>query len=256
MRSQQTSRLPAESASALPDPDSTGPYVPVLPAAAPGRGGGGGTSETPVRAVVAVSNPVSRFGLESMLRESPGVSQVAATSCADQAAGEVRDRRFDLVIASTDVVFAESGELLEATRQPGVRLLLTVRGTDREDITRAALADADGYLIEEELTPQLLTETIRRLSRGEMVLTRSFVQTMLGRSRETYGTRPWQGITQRERHVLRLLVEGMSNKQIAKRLSISEHGAKRHVANLLAKLNCANRTHAVALALQEGVLDA
>jgi DNA-binding NarL/FixJ family response regulator len=176
-------------------------------------------------------------------------------SDAGEAADDVRSDRFDLVIASTDMVFDESPGLLEATRAPGVQLLLMLRGQDRDDITRATLANADGYLVEEELTPQVLSETIRRLARGEMVLTKSFVQTMLVRSHEVHRIHPMQALTQRERHVLRLLVDGLSNKQIATKLSISEHGAKRHVANLLAKLNCANRTHAVALALQEGLLN-
>jgi DNA-binding NarL/FixJ family response regulator len=208
-----------------------------------------------LRTIIAVSNPVSRCGLESMLRESPNVAHVTMASDAGEAADDVRSDRFDLVIASTDMVFDESPGLLEATRAPGVQLLLMLRGQDRDDITRATLANADGYLVEEELTPQVLSETIRRLARGEMVLTKSFVQTMLVRSHEVHRIHPMQALTQRERHVLRLLVDGLSNKQIATKLSISEHGAKRHVANLLAKLNCANRTHAVALALQEGLLN-
>ena len=58
------------------------------------------------------------------------------------------------------------------------------------------------------------------------------------------------------RQALVLLAKGMSNKQIARRLNISEHGAKRHVANVLAKLNCPNRTLAVALALRHGLVSA
>ncbi|MFD0626787.1 response regulator transcription factor [Streptomyces sanglieri] len=64
-----------------------------------------------------------------------------------------------------------------------------------------------------------------------------------------------QGLTHpREQQVLALLAQGFSNKQIARRIGISEHGAKRHVTNLLAKLNSPNRTLAVALALQEGLV--
>jgi two-component system nitrate/nitrite response regulator NarL len=193
-------------------------------------------------------------GLESMLRNSADVAHVATVTDADQAADEMRSDQFDLVIASTDMLVDQSPRLLEATCAPGVQLLLMLRGQDRDDITRATMANADGYLVEEELTPQVLSETIYRLARGEMVLTKSFVQTLV-RSHQVHRTRPMQCLTQRELHVLRLLVQGLSNKQIATMLSISEHGAKRHVANLMAKMNCANRTHAVALALQEGLLN-
>ncbi|MCI4066752.1 LuxR C-terminal-related transcriptional regulator [Micromonospora sp. R77] len=61
-------------------------------------------------------------------------------------------------------------------------------------------------------------------------------------------------LTPRERQALKLLAEGLSNKQIARRLGISEHGAKRHVGNVLAKLNCPNRTVAVTVALNHGLL--
>jgi DNA-binding NarL/FixJ family response regulator len=209
-----------------------------------------------LRAIIAVSNPVSRWGLESMLRESPNIAHLAVPADVVEAADNVRSDRFDLVIASTDMIFGQSARLLEATRAPSVHLLLMLRGHDRDDFTRATQANADGYLVEEDLTPQILSETIHRLARGEMLLTRSFVQTLLVRSHEVHRTRPLQVLTQRERHVLRLLVGGLSNRQIASKLGISEHGAKRHVANLLAKLNCSNRTHAVALALQEGLLNA
>jgi two-component system, NarL family, nitrate/nitrite response regulator NarL len=208
-----------------------------------------------LRAIMVVSNPVSRYGLESMLRESPDICHVAAASGPGEAADALRMSRFDLVIASPDMTTDECPVLLETTRLVGARLLLVLRGQDRDDVARAAVANADGYLVEEELSSQVLAETIMRLVRGEMLLPKSFVQNLLVRSHEISRACSPQGITQRERHVLRLLVDGLSNKQIATRLSISEHGAKRHVANLIAKLNCANRTHAVALACQQGLLD-
>ena len=73
-----------------------------------------------LRAIIAVSNPVSRCGLESMLRESSDVTQVSMTSDAGEAADDVRKERFDLVIASTDMVLDESPELLKATRAAGM----------------------------------------------------------------------------------------------------------------------------------------
>ena len=76
---------------------------------------------------------------------------------------------------------------------------------------------------------------------------------MLERHRAHLGT--GIGLREREEQVLALIEQGLSNKQIAKCLSISQHGAKRHVANVFAKLNCPNRTLAVALALRDGIIE-
>jgi DNA-binding NarL/FixJ family response regulator len=76
------------------------------------------------------------------------------------------------------------------------------------------------------------------------------------RTQETRPARRPFLLTQRELQTLSLLVDGLSNKQIARRLGVSENGAKRHVASVLAKMNCQNRTVAVALVLREGLLDA
>jgi DNA-binding CsgD family transcriptional regulator len=74
-----------------------------------------------------------------------------------------------------------------------------------------------------------------------------------GLARDLLTLPPRPRLTPREREALQLLVEGLSNKQIARRLGISEHGAKRLVANILSKMDCSNRTSAVAKALREGV---
>ncbi len=74
-----------------------------------------------------------------------------------------------------------------------------------------------------------------------------------GREEEREARANIEQLTRREREVLQALSEGLSNKQIARRMAISEHGAKRHVANIMAKLNCPNRTLAVSKALREGL---
>jgi DNA-binding NarL/FixJ family response regulator len=93
-----------------------------------------------------------------------------------------------------------------------------------------------------------------RLAAGDMLLPSGLARALMTRVAGT--ARPTSPIclTSREHEVLGLLAQGMSNKQIARRMDISEHGVKRHVTNLLAKLNAPNRTLAVAVALQDGLI--
>ncbi|MCF6522536.1 response regulator transcription factor [Streptomyces sp. JJ36] len=117
---------------------------------------------------------------------------------------------------------------------------------------------ADGFLLVEEITSQSLEDSLLRLARGDMPVPALLSRWMLGRLRNGVPTRPERPffLTARELETLLLLGRGYSNKQIARSLQISQHGAKRHVANVLAKLNCPNRTLAVALALRHGIIDA
>lgn len=112
---------------------------------------------------------------------------------------------------------------------------------------------ADGFLCEPGLTAEGLVHTFAQLRRGEIPIPANVMRELLSRANPQRAHCSAQ-LTEREMEVLGLLAEGMSNKQIARRLAISEHGAKRHVANVLAKMNCPNRTLAVAVAMRAGLL--
>lgn len=208
-----------------------------------------------LRAIVTVANPVLRHGLHSLLKASPNISHVAAVGDVSQTLELLMPGRFDMVITSASVTLNEYADLRETARRHETRLLLMLRESDRDEVARAVSVEADGYLIEEQLTPRVLDEKIQQVANGEMLMPNSLVRTLLSRSQELRGPQGTRGLTRRESHTLRLLMEGLSNKQIATKLGITDHGAKRHVANVLAKLNCANRTHAVALALREGLVE-
>lgn len=212
--------------------------------------------ERGLRAVIAVPSGVTQCGLETMFRSLRIVDEVRTVEGADQAMAELRTRAFELLVVSVDMIADDYRALWKAVQDTDVKLLLVLRGAESEDLERAALLHADGYVVETGLTTATLEETVGRMVDGEMFLPATVVRGLLNRLRkhdEGYPSRSL--LTKRENQALRLLVDGLSNKQIATRLGISEHGAKRHVANLLAKLNCPNRTLAVALAVREGLCD-
>jgi DNA-binding NarL/FixJ family response regulator len=136
------------------------------------------------------------------------------------------------------------------------RVLLLLEDLRLESIDEEVMLSSHGFLMQSELTAGNLHEAVVRLERGEMPLPAGLARSLMVRVRGAgpAGTSRKISLTPREQQVLSLLAQGMSNKQIARRLTISEHGVKRHVTNLLAKLNSPNRTLAVALALQEGLV--
>ncbi len=206
--------------------------------------------------LVVLRNEVARWGLCSMLHTLPTVAGVRGCDDVSGALPLFAEHRFDVVITSVTEDDEEFDRLSgEASRQ-GARVLLLLRESDDQHVARAAVLPSDGFLLESQLTPSTLDDALFRLIQGEMPIPSSLARSLLAQLRRRgrgHMDRPFL-LTPREQQALALLAEGLSNKQIARRLGISEHGAKRHVANVLAKLNCPNRTLAVALALRDGLL--
>lgn len=111
---------------------------------------------------------------------------------------------------------------------------------------------ADSYLMRTGLTVEALGQALSQVVSGQMLMPLSVGRMLMSRAVES--PTPAATLTSRETGVLRLLAEGLSNKQIGRRLDISEHGAKRLVGSVLAKLNTPNRTSAVVLAIKAGLL--
>jgi two-component system, NarL family, nitrate/nitrite response regulator NarL len=201
-------------------------------------------------------NAVSRYGVTAMLGSLPEVSELVAVSFATEAVPELAGRGADLVITSAEIDPDAYRPLREEILRHSARLMIVLRDASEQQVAQASTMAADGYVLECELTADALGDAVRGLAAGEMVvasrLARSLLSHVLG-TRSGRLSRPL--LTGREKQTLQLLVDGLSNKQIAVALEISEHGAKRHVANLMAKMNCSNRTAAAALALREGLID-
>jgi two-component system, NarL family, nitrate/nitrite response regulator NarL len=209
-----------------------------------------------VRVAVLHHSEVVRRGLGSMLSMLPAADVAyyeEATSLAVVSAAE------SAVILIVPPEFG-SHELIGLRESPAgshTKVLVLLRDYDHGAVQRALAVHADGFLLESELTAATLDNALSRVLHGEVPMPAVLAREMMTRLR-TQETKPARRpflLTQRERQTLSLLVDGLTNRQIARRLGVSENGAKRHVASVLAKMNCANRTVAVALVLREGLLD-
>ena len=206
--------------------------------------------------LVSIRNEMMRCGLSTMLADLPSVSAVKDSGDVGETGRLLAQESFDVLVLSPVVGLEAVEELLAVAAEQEVDSLLLLQGADEQLLTRAAALPVGGFLLESDLTRGSLEDSLQRLSRGDMPMPSSLTRRLMAELRRyesSHGQRTFL-LTPRERQALGLLAEGLSNKQIARRLNISEHGAKRHVANVLAKLNCPNRTLAVAVALRYGLI--
>ncbi|WP_149831053.1 LuxR C-terminal-related transcriptional regulator [Streptomyces tailanensis] len=204
--------------------------------------------------LVVLENELVRRGLLSMLSAVPSVREARRTGSADEASALLTEHRPDVLLCRGND--RNSSALAVTAAERGARILLLLEDLDLEAVDESIMLLAHGFLLEHEVTVGVLGEALERLSTGEISLPAGLARILLTRAHSPGSARGTRGVclTPREQEVLSFLAQGLSNKQIARRLTISEHGVKRHVTNLLAKLNCPNRTLAVALALQEGLI--
>jgi two-component system, NarL family, response regulator LiaR len=208
----------------------------------------------PIRLLIVDDHSVVREGLRAFLRLQEGIEVVGEAASAGEAVSVAGTSSPDVVLL--DLVMPE-GDGIGAIRRllevaPGVRVLVLTSFADDAQIFAAIAAGAAGYLLK-DVDPQALADGIRDVHAGRPALHASVAARLMRRSGSPRPTSDL--LTPRERDVLRLVVEGLANKQIAQRLGIGEKTIKTHVSRVLAKLGVADRTQAAVLAIREGLVD-
>lgn len=211
-------------------------------------------TDDPVRVLIFAEHELPRRGLQGLLSSMVGVVVVDAPGDPSSGLHLVRERAADVaVVCTTDMEFRQA--LSAASREACVPLLVLLPSNEEREIRRALVEQAAGYLLEQDVNGPVLGAAVEALRLGQSLICQEIME-LLRESRSMpdlpaeWPKNPQTRLTPREREVLKLLIEGLSNKQIARRLNITQHGAKRHVGSILSKLNCPNRTQVVALALQ------
>jgi len=138
-----------------------------------------------------------------------------------------------------------------ATAAPTARVLVLSSFADDERVFAAMQAGAAGYLLK-DVEPDQLAAAIRDVHRGRPVLHPDVAARLMRRAADPGGPAATV-LTRREQEVLQLVVEGFANKQIARRLRITEKTVKTHVSSILQKLGVADRTAAAVLAIRQGL---
>jgi DNA-binding NarL/FixJ family response regulator len=208
-----------------------------------------------IRVAVVGSDPVRYVGLRAIFSSESDIQVRAAT-----VRSVVQSQSDDIIVLAVDrgTVFLNAMATLKS-QQPGICIIVTGPENRDEDILRAIAAGAKGY-VGEEASPAEFKKAVREVHAGSVWLPRRVIAAFIERS--TYAARVGHSrketsmkISDREREVLRLLVAGCSNKEIAGELGIIERTVKAHVAQLLRKIGAPNRialsVHAVTHSLLE-----
>ncbi|MER6917438.1 response regulator transcription factor [Streptomyces sp. NPDC000594] len=213
--------------------------------------------EALLRICVVLEDVVQRYGIEAMIRSAVEHGSVHCYGTGEEARARLAITVDLAVLAAAEAEEQWPGETLEELRDLGTKLLILVDGEDEEDIVRASRLCGQGFVDRKDLDTRTLSAAVADALAGKLFVSATLARTLLGRVGRNRPVDPefrLTSLTPRELQVLRLLAQGMSNKQVARRLTISEHGVKRLVSNILAKLNCPNRTRAVVRAMEEGIL--
>jgi DNA-binding NarL/FixJ family response regulator len=204
-----------------------------------------------IRIVVADDHPVVRGGLVGWLDAQPGLSVVGEAADGLETLALVAETAPDVVLMDLRMPRMDGATATEriCAAHPAVRVLvLTTYDTDA-DIVRAVEAGATGYLLKDTPLPQL-TDAVRAAARGETVLAPPVAARLVSRMRAPAVDAP----TARELEVLAGVARGLTNADIGRELFIGEATVKTHLLRVFAKLGVDDRTRAVLVAVERGLL--
>jgi DNA-binding NarL/FixJ family response regulator len=205
----------------------------------------------PIRVLIADDHPVVRAGLQGMLLGQPDIQVVGEAVTGVEAIAMTEQLRPNVVLMDLRMPEMDgvSATVRIRERQPQIHILVLTTYDGDADILRAVEAGATGYLLKDSPRDDLF-RAIRAAAKGESFLTPAVATRLIGRVRAPVE----DSLSDREVEVLRLVAQGASNKEVAKQLWISEATVKTHLIHIFGKLGVSDRTAAVTVGLERGIL--
>ena len=224
-----------------------------------------------IRILLADDHPIVREGLRAVLETQADFEVIAEAARGDEALRLALALQPDILLLDLEMPILDGVETIRRLRQqqPAARIIVFTAFDNDERIIHAVQAGANGYLLKgaprEEifkairitmeggslLQPVVASKLLRHMGHQSPV---TGSQSSFSQHLTTQQEPPYEALTERELEVLNLLAQGMPNKEIASQLVISERTAKFHVSSIMGKLGATNRTEAVSLAAQKGLI--
>jgi NarL family two-component system response regulator LiaR len=206
-----------------------------------------------IRVMIVDDHDMVRRGLSAFLKAKPDLELVGEARNGREAQVVCEQVEPDVILMDLVMPEMSGAEATRAIRgqRPEVQVVALTSFEDRELVQQALQAGAISYLLK-NVSANELADAIRAAHSGRSTLAPEAAQALI----QSAAQEPARGhdLTSREREVLALMVEGLTNPQIAERLVVSRSTAKAHVSNVLSKLGVANRAEAIALALQQKII--
>ncbi len=208
----------------------------------------------PIRVLIVDDHAMVRQGIATFIETQDDIQLIGEAANGHEAIARVVERVPDVVLMDLQMPEMDG---IAATREikaryPDVKILALTSFVNDTQITPALQAGASGYLLK-DISAEALMKAIRAAHRGETPLAPAIAKKLVEGVVPNDESRALAQLTEREREVLALLGRGMTNKEIATQLSISEKTAKFHVSSILGKLNLNDRTQAALFAVKHQV---
>jgi DNA-binding NarL/FixJ family response regulator len=215
-----------------------------------------------IRVLIADDQALFRRGINVVLSGERDIEVVAEAENGEEAVARCADHAPDVVLMDVRMPKLNGIDAARQIREisPTTKILMLTVSDEEDDLYEAVKAGANGYLLK-EISAEEVAGAIRAVVQGNSLINPSMASKLLNEfsalARRAQPRPPFSAptLTARELEVLKLVARGMSNREIAEELFISENTVKNHVRNILEKLHLHSRTEAVIYAVRERLLD-
>ncbi|MFI6604616.1 response regulator [Nonomuraea sp. NPDC050536] len=203
-----------------------------------------------IRVFLVDDHEVVRRGVAALLEAEDDIEVIGEAGTAESAIGRIPALRPDVAVLDVRLPDGSGVEVCREVRSrlPGLACLMLTSYADDDALFEAVMAGASGYVLK-QIHGSDLVGAVRTVACGQSLLDPQTTAAMLTRLREQATRKdPLAALSEQEKHILELIGEGLTNRQIGEKMFLAEKTVKNYVSNLLAKLNMQRRTQAAALA--------